>query len=41
VYARSVWTAFDGHDTVRVDIVLTREIDGLWCWSGFLIHASR
>jgi hypothetical protein len=41
VYARSVWTAFDRLDSVPVDIVLTREVDGSWYWSGILIHTSR
>lgn len=41
MYVRSVWTAFDRHDSVPVDIVLTREVDGFWYWSGILIHTSR
>lgn len=41
LFARSTWTAFDRHDSVRVDIVLTREVDGAWYWSGILIHSSR
>lgn len=38
-YVRSVWTAFERKDRVRVDLVLTAASDGLWYWSGILIGA--
>jgi hypothetical protein len=36
-YVRSVWTAFDGRDSVRVRIVLRAGGDGLWYWTGIVI----